>query len=46
MSEVIIILILAITIYFALEYGRGLGDYSCPSYCKVEHKHIIDKKEK
>jgi len=29
--------------HYALEFGKKLGDYSCPPYCEVNHQHI--KKE-
>ena len=39
-------IILAITIHYVIEYSEGLGDYNCPQKCKVEHSHIISKKQR
>ena len=46
MSETIIIIILAVILHYALENINNIGDYSCPSYCGVDHEHIYNKKEK
>ena len=35
---------MAILIHYGLEFGKDMGDYSCPSYCKIEHKHINKEK--
>jgi hypothetical protein len=43
--EDLIIIILAISIHYAMDLGRDMGNYSCPVYCEVKHKHVI-KKEK
>ena len=45
LHEELIIIILAIFLHYAIEYGSSLGDYSCPSYCEVKHEHIIKKGE-
>ena len=31
--------------HYGLEFGKNMGDYNCPSYCEVKHKHIIDKEK-
>jgi len=43
--EDLIIIITAILIHYGLEYGKAKGDYSCPPYCEVKHKHIISKEK-
>ena len=41
----IAILVLAVGLHYALEYmsDPDNSNYSCPSYCEVEHEHIISK---
>ena len=46
MSEHIYIIILAITLHYAIEYNKDLGLYGCPQYCEISHNHIISKKQK
>ena len=31
--------------HYILEFGKNLGDYSCPPYCEVKHKHITSKEK-
>ena len=45
MHEDLIIILLAIAIHYAIEYGNNLGDYTCPDYCKVKHEHKITKEK-
>ena len=35
--------ILAIGVHYIVEFGKDMGDYNCPSYCKVKHKHITQE---
>ena len=44
LRDEIIIIICAVLMHYALEFGKKLGDYSCPEYCKVKHKHINKEK--
>ena len=41
----IAILVFAVGLHYALEYmsNPDNSNYSCPSYCEVEHEHIISK---
>ena len=35
--------ILAIGVHYIVEFGKDMGDYSCPPYCNVKHKHITQE---
>ena len=35
--------ILAIGVHYIVEFGKDMGDYSCPPYCDVKHKHITQE---
>ena len=45
MRDDIIIIILSILTHYTLEFGKNMGDYTCPSYCKVNHKHIKENQD-
>ena len=47
MLGTIAILVLAVGLHYALEYMSNLNnsDYSCPTYCEVDHEHIIEKEK-
>tara|TARA_R100001082_G_C4319512_1_gene140474 strand:- start:584 stop:742 length:159 start_codon:yes stop_codon:yes gene_type:complete len=40
LHEDIALIIIAILIHYGIEFGKDMGDYSCPSYCEVKHEHI------
>ena len=35
--------VLAISVHYILEFGKNMGDYECPPYCRVKHKHITQE---
>ena len=39
----IAILVLAVGLHYVLEYTTDINNsnYSCPSYCEVDHEHLI-----
>ena len=43
MSENIALILFAILLHYMLENSVKFADYSCPIYCKVEHKHITQE---
>ena len=36
----IIVIVCAVLVHYILEFGKEMGDYSCPPYCEVKHEHI------
>ena len=35
----------SILLHYVIESEKYPDNYSCPEYCKVEHKHIINKEK-
>ena len=43
--ETLVLIILAISLHYALDYLGDLNEIDCPDYCEVDHEHVIKEKE-
>ena len=43
--ETLVLIILAISLHYALDYLGDVNKIDCPDYCEVDHEHTIRIKE-
>ena len=46
MMDTLMLIILAVSLHYALDYLDEMNKIDCPSYCEVDHKHVISKEKK